>query len=72
MFREELDRARGVVGDVNRKRISGGAQLRQQAFLHLGDLDITLEGDLPAHQLHLLAEVDAHHLVLLASEPIGD
>lgn len=72
MVREELDGARGVLGDINGKRISGGAQLLKEAFLHLRDLDITVEGDLPTHQLHLLAEVDAHHLVLLTTEAIGD
>lgn len=69
---EELDGARGVVRDGHVERVRVGAQLLEEAFLHLGCFVTAVKWDLVAHKLHLLAEVDAHHFILLAAETVSD
>lgn len=69
----ELDGGRGRVGESHSEGVGIGAELLHEAVLHAGQLGLVVGRiDLLGGQLHLLAEVQAHDLILLATETVRD
>lgn len=69
----ELDGGGGRVRESDGEGVGIGTELLHEAVLHAGQLGLVVDRvDLLGGQLHLLAEVQAHDLILLATETVRD
>lgn len=69
----ELDGGGGRVGESHSEGVGIAAELLHEAVLHAGQLGLVVgRVDLLGGQLHLLAEVQAHDLILFATETVRD
>ena len=69
----ELDGGGSSLRKSHSEGVSISAELLHEAVLHAGQLGLVGgRVDLLCGQLHLLAEVEAHDLILLATETVRD